>query len=289
MKFESHGLKGKPYPHVVVDGMFGDGLLLDMRKNWPGGGAFVGEIPGNYVCEGGRYLGEDGVWRRFTEEAVPNSLIGLLSGFAEYLEVRFPGERHFGVANYSLMQSEGDYGGHDVHTHHYHDPMWVMTVLCYLDPEAGGHSGTTILKAGPELDEAWVAAQTMQWRDLTEEVMTVGYEAGRVLAFYESPISFHSVKASKGRFGRRVLRFHVAVANAGAHCLRLYGVSLEEYQAARARPTEDARVRGWLRRDIEAMRSATPMSEDERMAWAQTVRLTIVMPAKARVPGELAA
>ena len=285
----SHGLKAEPYPHVVVDGMLEAGLLEDMRKNWPGGGSFVGEIPGNYVCGMGRFLGVDGPWRRYTEEGVPNFLIGLLSGFAEYLEVRFPGERHFRVANYSLMQSEGDYGGHDVHTHHYHDPMWVMTVLCYLDSQARGHRGTTVLRAKSELDGAWVAAQAMAWRDLTDEVMTVEYEAGRVFAFYETPVSFHGVKPSSGRFGRRVLRFHVSVANAGVHCQRLYGVGLGEYQAARARPTEDERVLGWMRRDLEDVGKAAPMSEQERMDWAQAVRLSIQMPLVARVPGELAA
>ena len=139
------------------------------------------------------------------------------------------------------------------------------------------------------MDEAWVAAQTMEWRDLTEEVGTVDYKAGRVLAFYESPVSFHGVKASHGRFGRRILRFHLSVANEAAHCRRLYGVDLDEYRAARAGPSEDERVLGWMRRDIEAIRGVEVMDERERQDWAQSINLSIKMPKEARLPGELAA
>ena len=257
----------------MFDEVFSDLLLRDIRRNWPGLGYFVGEIPGNYTCSVPQFVGEtDSPWKRFTFQILPAFLVGVLSGFAELIEKKFPGERKFSLSNYSLMQSEGSYGGHDVHTHHYHDPTWVLTILVYLDPENNGHEGTTVMKVRDGLDESEVAAQTLNWHDLTEELKTIDYKAGRAFAFFETPISFHKVKPSRkgALFGRRILRFHIT-ANPD-HCQRLYGVDLETYQKKRQTPSKDPEVLEWMKKDIDLMKSPIVlMTREEREKWASEV------------------
>ena len=269
-----------PFPYVVAEGLLDEEALRGMRRNWPGEGYFRGEIPGNYICGMVPFIEDvkgQSPWRGWTAGSVPSLVIGLLSRFAEWLEVRFPGERGYYLSNYSLMQSKGDYGGHDVHTHHYHDPQWVMTILMYLDPQAVGHSGTTLMRVRAGMDEAAVAAQTLDWQDRTEDVVTVPYAFGRCLAFLENPVSFHRVKPSVGAlFGRRILRFHVATGI--QHIERLYGTDLAGYQKARNYPTNDERVLGWMRRDVEQVRSVKPwMSAEQRWEWARKIELGIQM------------
>ena len=267
-----------PYPHFVEDDVLQKSLLTDLRRNWPGRGAFIAEIPGNYVCNLARFC-KEGFWREFTIRIVPQLVIRSLSSFAEQIEARYPGESTFYLTNYSLMQSAGDYGGHDVHNHHYHDPMWVMTLLLYIDADAEGHSGTTIMElkdsgADAMMDEAMVAAQTLNWHDSTKEYESVAYKQARIFGFHDNVIAYHCVKPSQppATFGRRILRFHVCVGL--THCERLYGVDYATYYKMRMDPTKDPRVLEWMKKDIALLRSEKPkMSDDERVAWINKARL----------------
>ena len=262
-----------PYPHFVVDDVLQKSLLTDLRRNWPGRGAFIAEIPGNYVCNMAKFCRE-GFWREFTIRIVPQLVIRSMSAFAEQIEARYPGEYMFYLTNYSLMQSAGDYGGHDVHNHHYHDPMWVMTLLLYIDADSEGHSGTTIMEALPG-DEAFIAAQTLNWHDLTKEYESVAYKQARIFGFHDNVIAYHCVKPSQppATFGRRIMRFHVCVDHK-AHCERLYGVDYATYYKMRMDPTNDAQVLEWMKKDIALLRSEKPkMSDDERGAWINKTRL----------------
>lgn len=261
-------LRVSPYPYFTHDGCLAPTLINDIRRNWPGSGYFVGEIPGNYVCDLAQFQAE-GFWQKFIQEIVPALVFGSLQEFAGWIEARFPGEDTFLAHNYSLMQSRGDYGGHDVHTHHYHDPLWVATLLLYLDAEVNGHHGTTVMKALAG-DEAEIAAQTLNWQGYTEEHETVAYQQGRLLVLHDNPIAYHSVKPSAGVFGRRILRLHIGVDH--RHCERLYGVGMAEYQARRLRPTKDETVLGWMRRDLEQLRNPV---EVDKAAWANKLRLVL--------------
>ncbi len=273
-----------PYPYVVSENLLAPDLLRDLRRNWPGVGSFIGEVPGNFTCNVVQFVYEShGFWGKFTYEIVPSLVVNYLTKFSGHLEKRFPQERNYYLSNYSFMQSLGTYGGHDVHTHHYHDPQWAMTILVYLDPESNGHEGTTIMGVKEGLDESEVAAQTLNWHDLTEDLETVDYKQGRILAFFENPISFHRVKPSiKALFGRRILRFHVAVDT--GHVERIYGVDLETYQDKRKNPTKDPQVLEWMKKDLEIMRNPISMSEEEKKKWCSEIRLGI--PKREAMEGE---
>lgn len=256
----------RPYPYVVVDGFLGRDILRDIRRNWPGLGYFVGEIPGNYVCPL-KWMRGEGFWKEFTDAIVPQLARMGLVAFAPEIEVKYPGEKNFYICNYSLMQARADYGGHDVHNHHYHDPTWVATALVYLDADSTGHSGTTVMRARDALDEAEVAAQTLNWHDLTEEALTVDYAPGRLFAFHDNPIAYHSVKRSRppALFGRRILRVHLQASP--GHCERLYGVNYHDYQSMRETPAKTTEVIGWMEKDISLLRSGQKMSREEHLSW----------------------
>ena len=261
-----------PYPYLVHDELLNPQVVADMKRNWPGEGYFQSEIPGNYCC-GVDKLQKAGFWKNFVKDIFPPLAFNVLRTFAPWIEARYPGESTFFVSNYSLMQAEGDYGGHSGHNHHYHNPTWVATALVYLDA-APGHHGTTVLKVRDGLDEAQTAAQTLEWRDLTEEVATVGFKQNRLFAFHDSPISYHSVKPSKGRFGRKIFRAHLSVD--GSHSERLYGVDHATYGKRRMDPTDDPEVIEWLRRDIELLRNPVKMTEEERYQWVSKISLNLM-------------
>jgi hypothetical protein len=158
------------------------------------------------------------------------------------------------MACISLMESDPGYQGHICHTHHYHDPLWVGTLLLYLDADASGYPGTTIRRhtaAGLE-ERARMSAQTLTWENESSitEAITVDYRQNRLFAMFDSPISYHSVHAAKpnavGR--RRIFRIHLSADKSAAE--RLYGISLPEYRERRKAPTDDPTVIAWLRRDI---------------------------------------
>lgn len=269
-------LKESPYPYFVKDELFNPQVVADMKRNWPGPGYFSMEVPGNYCC-GLDTIQGDGFWKNFLTQIFPQLAFNVLRAFSEWIEARYPGEDQFYVSNYSLMQAEGNYGGHNVHNHHYHDPEWVATMLVYLDASPG-HEGTTVLKAKDGLDEAATAAQTLEWRDLTEEHETVAFKQNRLFAFHDNPIAYHCVKPSKGKFGRRIFRAHLAT-NA-AHVERLYGVDYATYQKRRMEPTEDPQVVEWMRRDIELLRNPVRMTEEEKGAWVMRKQLGLMPPRK---------
>jgi hypothetical protein len=114
-----------------------------------------------------------------------------------------------------------------------------MTMLLYLDHDAEGHSGTTILKPTPSAkrDTAFIAAQTLNWQGYTEEHATVDYEQGRLFAFFDNVIAFHGVKPSApgAIFGRRILRLHFSAS--ADYVPMLYGVDHETYRRMRRNPT----------------------------------------------------
>ncbi len=110
-------------------------------------------------------------------------------------------------------------------------------------------------------------------RDMSE-VRTAEYKANRMVAFMDSPISYHSVKPiAPGAYGaRRLLRMHLGAP--WVYCESLYGVSYKEYRAKRELGTDDPQTVAWLRRDVDQLRNTEPsMSLRERRKWATALTL----------------
>jgi hypothetical protein len=269
-------LSTRPFPYFVAESVLPPETIQMMRRNWPGEGNFAAEVPGNYVCDLRPFMGE-GFWQQFTEGVLPGIVRSSVAAFADWIELRYPGLDSLFVSNYSLMQAKGNYGGHDVHNHHYHDPTWVLTMLLYLDADAEGHHGTTLLKPAerPGRDAPYIAAQTLNWQDFTEEHETVEYRQARLLAFHDNVIAFHSVKPSRpgAIFGRRILRLHLMAPP--DQLQRLYGVDYETYRKKRLNPTSDPAVLAWMRRDLGQLEIPRPASAEQREAWASKVQIAL--------------
>ena len=264
-------VKEFPFPYFVRDGLLDSQVVQDIKRNWPGPGYFFSEIPGNWCCtvEG---IQKNGFWKDFCNRVFPLVTFNVLKAFAPWIEAKYPGVDDFLVSNYSLMQSEGDYGGHNVHNHHYHNPTWVATFLIYLD-EPDGHQGTTVMKLKEGFDEVKSAAKTLGWQGITEEHETVDFKPNRIFAFHDNPIAYHCVKPSKGVFGRRVFRAHLAVD--GPYCDKAYGVDYPTYHKRRIEPTEDPEVLRWLEKDLELLRNPVKMSEADKEAWIMRKRIQL--------------
>jgi hypothetical protein len=252
-------LETDPYPYFVADNVLPAAVLQAVHDHWPGRDQFKREIPHNYVCDLLRNRIADGAqrkfWREFVESYGNEIAAAAAIQFRPWIAARYGSDIDVQFAMVSLMESDPEYQGHGCHTHHYHDPGWIGSLLLYLDRDATGFPGTTIQHFGDaDLQaQARMAAATLQWYAAPgmSEMKTVPYAENRLFAFLDSPISYHSVHAAEANAvgNRRIFRIHLTAPSSAIK--KAYGVSRRRYQSKRRLPTEDREVVGWLARDIE--------------------------------------
>lgn len=247
-----------PYPYFVTDDVLPEAMLMEFRENWPRRADFTPEIAHTYVCETTSLRISEPAKRKFwrnVNRTVARELGAAVAvKFRPWIAARFGRDVDVEFARVTLMESDPSYAGHGCHTHHYHAPGWIGTLLLYLDAEASGHPGTTVLRyAGNSTEaQARMAARTLRWQDEPSiaEVETVDYRRNRLLAFLDSPVSYHSVGAARPNAvgNRRIFRIHLTVPERAA--TRAYGVSHAEYVRKLRQPTEDPQVVEWMMKDI---------------------------------------
>jgi len=258
-------IERKPYPHFIVDDVLAPETIDEMLANWPARPDFDPEIPHNYVCDLLDSRIDDRSKRAFWTEFRSTHGIELASAaakqFAPWISAQYGPDVDVILQKVGLMESDPTYRGHDCHTHHYHDPCWIGTLLLYLDRHPNGYPGTTINQARlADLDkEAEMAAKTLHWHGAPdmEEFTTVEYRQNRLFAMFDSAISYHSVKsATPEAIGhRRIFRIHMKVPNTFIRVR--YGVSRERYRAAREKASTDPIVLEWMKRDILQLRAVS--------------------------------
>lgn len=250
-----------PYPYFVAEDVLPAAVLPDVCKHWPERPDFQPEIAHNYTCEllnnwiSDRRKRE--FWHAFSKSYGREISAAAIIQFKPWISALYGDDIEVLMARITLMESDPTYQGHGCHTHHYHDPLWVGTLLLYLDADATGYPGTTMQRyAAIGVDEqAKMAAKTLRWHDdpgMTEAI-TVDYRQNRLFGMFDSPISYHSVHAAKPNAvgHRRIFRVHLTVAPGAAK--KVYGVSLDQYRQQRNQPTNDPTVVAWLARDIERL------------------------------------
>ncbi len=260
-RITDYAVETEPYPYFVADKVLPAPVLQAVHEHWPARDQFGLEIAHNYVCDLLHHRIDDDVqrkfWREFVESYGHEIAAAASIQFRPWVADRYGEEIEIRFAKISLMESDPEYAGHGCHTHHYHDPGWIGTLLLYLDHDATGYPGTTIQRFGDSdtRARARMAAATLQWYAAPgmTEVVTVPYAENRLFAFLDSPVSYHSVHAAKANAvgHRRVFRIHLTVPASAIKTL--YGVSRRRYQSKRRLPTEDAEVIAWLTRDIEQL------------------------------------
>lgn len=283
--------ESRPFPYVIADGVLPRETLEQVRRHWPDDASFVPEVPGNYVCDP-RTLVDDGTerpqfWKALARDVGSAWARAVLGQFAEWVIARYGDDfQNVMVGNFSLMRSDTTYPGHPYHAHHWHDPLWIATSLLYVDDDPGGQQGTTlnafVVPPGIDpLDFACVFAADhraagawhgFKWDTSSEmiEVRTADYAANRMVAFLDSPISYHSVKPiGPNAYGaRRLLRMHLGAPWWLVELI--YGVPYTDYRKRRAADSPEAPVVEWLRRDIsQVWDTKRSMSLSERRRWAR--------------------
>ncbi len=280
-----------PFPYLIAEGVLPPEILEQVRQRWPADEAFEPEVPGNYVCDP-RMLPDDGTdrsafWTSFARDVGGAWARAVLGQFAEWVIARYGEDfQDVMVGNFSLMRADPDYPGHPYRAHHWHDPLWIATSLIYIDEDPGGHQGTTLnaFVVPPNVDPLEYACAFASdhraagsWHgftwDLSKpviEVRTADYAANRMIAFLDSPISYHSVKpVGPGAYGaRRLLRMHLGAPWWLVEAI--YGVPYAEYRRRRAEQSPEAPVVEWLRRDIsQVWDTDRTLSLAKRRRWAR--------------------
>lgn len=247
-----------PYPYFVTENVLSAPMLRDFNKYWPQRSDFVPEIPHTYVTEIIHNRLTDprkrDFWHNISRTVAREIGAAAAIKFRPWIAARYGADVDVLFARITLMESDPSYAGHGCHTHHYHDPGWIGTLLLYVDEVATGHPGTTIMRYtsnGVE-DQAKMAARTLRWHDQSNivEVKTIDYRQNRLFGFMDSPISYHCVgSAAPDAIGnRRIFRIHLSVPKSAA--TKPYGVSMKEYRARRRELTDAQQVIGWLANDI---------------------------------------
>lgn len=251
-------LQTDPYPHFVTENVLPESVLSAAQEHWPQRSDFQPEIAHNYILEllskriSDRRKRE--FWDDFSKKYGREMAAAAADQFRPWIAARYGDGVNVKFARVSLMESDPAYSGHGCHTHHYHDPSWVGTLLLYLDKDATGYPGTTIQRyaaTGVE-DQAKMAARTLQWFNAPgfSEATTVEYKQNRLFAFMDSSISYHSVHAADpGAVGhRRIFRIHLRVRRPVV--AKAYGVPFQQLVERRRQPTDDPQVVGWLAKEI---------------------------------------
>jgi hypothetical protein len=237
-------------PHLVVDDIFSSQLINEINDMWPSNG-FINEVKGNAILPiySGKYrnLKNWRFWENFNEEIWPFLIASIAKKF-ESFGMHLFGENYKKYISLdhplTLMQANDEFIGHDMHTHFYHAPHWVFTVLIYIDNLDSLSEGTSLHTLQPliggenfgssciikEIDRTTdVAFDTFRWLDPLKPDrkyldLPIQYKTGRLFTFLDGPLSLHSVKNYKNINGkidlikrnpglarRRILRSHVKV------------------------------------------------------------------------------
>ena len=251
----------EPYPHFILENLLSERDLNFIREIWPDERFFAPDIESTYTCEPQRNWKEIPHWTTFMATKGVEITTAVVQNFSPWIDARYGRDSQIIVRWAGCMQSDATYKGHGCHTHHYHDPLWVGTVLFYVDEDTSGYPGTTIFGSTlPPRDisnEARLASDTLFWFNSPEisEVREVSYKPNRVFAFLDSPISYHGVPPSGKTSGmRRILRFHIGMEN-HFHSEK-YGCDQTKYREIRweGKKYQDMdSVINWLVRDLEEL------------------------------------
>ena len=218
----------EPYPHTILDQTLSNKVIDEILHNWPIRG-WKPEVPGNFTYE--PFLSPRWIFKirktnisklnfleRLFFETISDLTREMIFLFREYLPDNSLEEEI--ICDFAgFMNSDSNYKGHGIHQHSYHNPNWLVTILIYLEENISHLNGTAIHKiAGcPTVEEtARISSDTLNWFNHPNIKLFKNYEfkRGQMLAFLDSPISFHSVEKSiNDQSNRRILRIHAGFSN----------------------------------------------------------------------------
>ncbi len=289
---ERSELDSCPFPHFVCDGILDRNILELIDQNWPAIDVFNETgLPGNAM-----FLFSSG-WdslsnnqQTFWHELCWHQLKQIYEAtFKKYYKfyINKYGEllKHINV-HVRLMEMHSNFIDHEIHTHHWHDPCWLFTNLIYIDESHDVLPGTTLFGTPRAInfnDQAKIAAQTLVWEDMEEDVIpskTVEYQSNRMLSFIDSPVSYHGVLETQQQpetRSRRVIRCH---ASAPIDLIpKLYDMAPEEYRLHRRRASKKHFVIDMLEKEITTLFQPSFLDETAKFnATMNNITMTLDVP-----------
>jgi hypothetical protein len=228
-------LRTGPFPHIAAENVFSPDELARIVANWPGSEDMYDE-PGEQkrqwflLIENGRNKSADvnspdaGYWADFIETIAKPIFAAVFDKFAPYYSVKLGTDQtDLRILGLSCMESSEEFTIHEVHHHYDCGPDWAFTFLIYIDDGERIDRGTTLFSV-PDLqsDEGYLDALTSMIPPTP--ATTVPFKAGSMLAFLDSPVSFHGSSLTGTQpgvaHGRKIIRCHAAIATADSR--RLY-------------------------------------------------------------------
>ena len=95
------------------------------------------------------------------------------------------------------METDDQFGGHEIHNHYNHDSHWLFTSLIYLDDGGAQDRGTSLFRYKEDKwlhdDARFMKAQYPYGQPTPEvdEAFRATFKPNAMLAFMDSGISFH--------------------------------------------------------------------------------------------------
>lgn len=225
-------------PHMVIDDLFTEDFLASINHYWPAKDRFSPELEGSEFF--GLYRKEyDGFtgparefWIDFNEEVAPKLIARIADAFLPFLVNSFGDLALEDISTHGsvlLMEQGPGYQGQGMHTHFYHNPNWIFTVLIYVGDESVDNPGTTLYSIRPDEQvessniESNYSEKNLDWRvqramnlaadeNSVYKPITAEYKKNRVLTFVDGPMAHHAVEPpAKGGVvsHRRLIRAHV--------------------------------------------------------------------------------
>lgn len=219
-----------PYPHIICDNIFDEGFLNEIRKNWPRKN-FSDDTVGNNLFLFSKEIKslerkQKEFWTNFILNDVHKLSNILIKKFYNFIIVKsIKRQMDFGTGYAMENCNKSNPLDFIPHTHYFHDPLWVLTFLIYIEDEFDNSPGTSMYSIGETKDEK--IKNFLKWNDiwhsnkkylekkhLMEKLdfklqKVSDFRRNRLYCFYDGPFSFHSVqyKKSNKKVNRKALRF----------------------------------------------------------------------------------
>ncbi|MEP4379693.1 MAG: hypothetical protein ABJ215_00595 [Alphaproteobacteria bacterium] len=233
-----------PFPHVQLTDVLPEDVLADILAHWPQPDEFEPEW-GNST-RGWRLLVHDDkifappgarhqeFWESVTRSHLTPFIEALAERFSPFWALRYGGPvQRLNVVQLCCFTASPEFVFHPPHHHSNHGPHWLFTGLLYLDDNGGVDRGTRLYRVnGLETfrDREFYNLLANDGAAPVEPAHDSGFRTNGMLAFLDSPVSFHGSTPFDtnvdARGERKIIRMHVAA-------------SLEDFQRAFGIPSPD--------------------------------------------------
>lgn len=263
-----------PFPYFEVEGLFGGTEIPDILANWPDSDDFSPEpgIQGRdwiNIIDGHKFIlklrdrSKQRFWEDFVLVYFTPIVASIFRKFEPIFHDRFgPELEGVQILKMTLMETDDQFGGHEIHNHYNHDPHWLFTSLIYLDDGGAQDRGTSLFRFKDDewldSDARFMGAQypySQPTPDM-DQSFKAEFRPNAMLAFMDSGISFHGAPQVP-RHGkdkpRKILRTHVSALD--ADLTRVFGVSPVEFREQFGGPEAAQSLVAGVQRDADVMRN----------------------------------